>query len=403
MNPDLKLYKFSDFTLNPIKKVLLQNDAEIKLNGKSFDVLLLLIENAPGFCSVDEIIRAVWKETFVSNNSVEKIITGLRKALGDDKSHPRFIRTERGTGYSFIGEVTVERKLPEPEAKFLTEAPQPEPVQPAASPVRSRLKFKLAAAGAGLLAVVLIGGFLLRTGQTLAKFNRTIILADDFSSGQIDPERWMTKGKTARVSDGVLKLSVDETDNPPNFSSQYLTVDPSKLITVECRLKVSFSRNMKDRAYFGGHFVIVPKIRDFQENSFLNNDRSPDLYSFGVRYMNYDSREIFLGDSGESIQEIPTEGFFLVREGGRPNVKPDYAAAKIAERIEPVWAEWFKQKLIYNPVDGQMTYFINDEKKGEFNAGVLRAKDNQIRLFINPWGWWVNHSMEIDEIEISQQ
>jgi len=49
-----------------------------------------------------------------------------------------------------------------------------------------------------------------------------------------------------------------------------------------------------------------------------------------------------------------------------------------------------------------MTYFVDGEKRGEFNVGRLQAKDGQIRFEIIPWGWWPNHSMEIDYIRVSQ-
>jgi len=49
-----------------------------------------------------------------------------------------------------------------------------------------------------------------------------------------------------------------------------------------------------------------------------------------------------------------------------------------------------------------MTYFINGEKSGEFVANKFQGKDNQIRFEIMPWGWWVNHSMEIDYIRVTQ-
>lgn len=118
--------------------------------------------------------------------------------------------------------------------------------------------------------------------------------------------------------------------------------------------------------------------------------------------MNYDYSEPSKDVLGHDYQNIKVEGFFLVRDGAYPNTKTGYASGKVSERIKPVWGEWFEQKIVYNPSDGLMTYFIDGVKRGEFAANKLRAKDNEIRFEIVPWGWWVNHTLEIDYIRVTQ-
>ena len=49
-----------------------------------------------------------------------------------------------------------------------------------------------------------------------------------------------------------------------------------------------------------------------------------------------------------------------------------------------------------------MKYCINGEKKGEFNVGQMLPEENKMQLQITPYGWYTNHSMEIDYIEVTQ-
>ena len=52
----------------------------------------------------DELLRAVWEGRH-DDNSVEQAIRQVRRALQDDKDHPRFIQTVSGQGYLFIAAV----------------------------------------------------------------------------------------------------------------------------------------------------------------------------------------------------------------------------------------------------------------------------------------------------------
>lgn len=106
MTTSKKVHRFAGFTLNSAKRTLFHETKEIKIKDRDFEVLLFLIESAPRHCSPDEIIENVWGGTTVSNNSVEKIITNIRKLINDKAKEPLFIKTTHGKGYSFIGEVT---------------------------------------------------------------------------------------------------------------------------------------------------------------------------------------------------------------------------------------------------------------------------------------------------------
>ena len=105
MAAPITIYKFAEFTLNPAKRILLQNGEEISLIKRDFEILYLLIENRPQILSKDHIMNAVWGDTIVAENSIEKAITSLRKILGDTAMNSRFIKTVSKKGYVFIHDV----------------------------------------------------------------------------------------------------------------------------------------------------------------------------------------------------------------------------------------------------------------------------------------------------------
>ena len=77
----------------------------VRLTRKEFDLLRLLARNAGKVLTYPHLLREVWGETYVLQNHYLRVHIGhLRQKLGDDPNDPRFIWTEAGVGYRFIGE-----------------------------------------------------------------------------------------------------------------------------------------------------------------------------------------------------------------------------------------------------------------------------------------------------------
>jgi DNA-binding response OmpR family regulator len=77
---------------------------DLALTQAEFELLGLLIRNAGRVLTRDRILdetRGVDWEAY--NRSIDVLVSRLRQKLGDDAKRPLFIRTVRGTGYSFIG------------------------------------------------------------------------------------------------------------------------------------------------------------------------------------------------------------------------------------------------------------------------------------------------------------
>lgn len=101
-------YQFDSFVLNLADHTLVRDSAErIHLEPKTFHVLVALVENHGRLISREELINEVWGVGHeMSVNNLDRRISDLRRSLGDDKTQPRFIRTEPRLGYCFIAPVT---------------------------------------------------------------------------------------------------------------------------------------------------------------------------------------------------------------------------------------------------------------------------------------------------------
>jgi TolB-like protein/DNA-binding winged helix-turn-helix (wHTH) protein/Tfp pilus assembly protein PilF len=72
---------------------------------KVFDTLLILVENSGRIVEKEVLMNRLWPDTFVEEANLGFNIQQLRKALGDDARHPRFIETVARRGYRFIAPI----------------------------------------------------------------------------------------------------------------------------------------------------------------------------------------------------------------------------------------------------------------------------------------------------------
>lgn len=97
-------YEFEDFRIDPLKRLLLRGGPSVALPPKAFDLLLLLIQARPRALKKDELMKAIWPDTFVEEGNLTQNIFLLRRALGESPHDHRFIITLPGQGYRFVAE-----------------------------------------------------------------------------------------------------------------------------------------------------------------------------------------------------------------------------------------------------------------------------------------------------------
>ncbi len=97
-------YSFDDFTLDLDRGCLLRAGEEAKLRPKSFDVLKYLVEHNGLLVSKNDLMQAVWPDTFVTDGSLVQCLIEVRRALGDDTQ--RYVKTVPRRGYIFEATVS---------------------------------------------------------------------------------------------------------------------------------------------------------------------------------------------------------------------------------------------------------------------------------------------------------
>ena len=95
--------RFDIFDVDPKSGELRRDGERLELQNQPFQILLVLLENTGELVTREELRRRVWPSGLHLNfdESLNRSINKLRKALGDLADEPRFIETLPGRGYRF--------------------------------------------------------------------------------------------------------------------------------------------------------------------------------------------------------------------------------------------------------------------------------------------------------------
>ena len=137
-------YEFNDFRLDPQQR-LLMSGAEgrpIPLAPKVFDTLLYFVERRGELLDKATLMKAIWPNIVVEENSLNQNISALRRVLGESPGEHRFIVTEPGRGYRFVADVrtvTVPASAPRADLRSDAERPASAPVSGTGQTSRSSI------------------------------------------------------------------------------------------------------------------------------------------------------------------------------------------------------------------------------------------------------------------------
>src|SRR5579872_3158456 len=172
------LYEFGEFRLDAQNRVLRRGETAVPLTPKAFDVLLVLVQSGGRIVSKDELMKAVWPDSFVEESNLTQTIFMVRKALNETKDQ-RYILNVQGQGYRFLVPIT-EAGAGRPE-----EAPAPSYIEESVRAIPSDLPSPPAkgwrlAIVAGAVAAVLVTAlaiWLWHSRRTSAEVPGKIMLA----------------------------------------------------------------------------------------------------------------------------------------------------------------------------------------------------------------------------------
>jgi DNA-binding winged helix-turn-helix (wHTH) protein/TolB-like protein len=203
------VYRFGDFVLDTRAFRVSRDGLPVHLEPKAVDVLRYLLERAGLLVSKHELIRAVWKDTAVTDNALTRVIAQLRRALEDPVDQPRYIETIPTRGYRFIAQPAV---AADDGCAHGVAAPLAVPPRPRVSPIA------LAVAAVVLIAsVAAVLTVARRIGQVGAVVSSAAVSVDPIRSVAVlplknlsgNPEQdYLAEGITQALSDTLSRLRV---------------------------------------------------------------------------------------------------------------------------------------------------------------------------------------------------
>jgi DNA-binding winged helix-turn-helix (wHTH) protein/Flp pilus assembly protein TadD len=167
------MWQFPPFRLDAADQCLYRGETRVPVMPKPFAVLQYLVEHAGRLVTQDELLTAIWPETYVQPEVLRRYILEIRRVLGDQPEAPRFIETVPKRGYRFIADVIVV----EPKT----------PINPTATVNRHRAHPMLATAALLGFGLLLAGGFLWSRLQPTRLTGKDTIILAEFTNATGDP------------------------------------------------------------------------------------------------------------------------------------------------------------------------------------------------------------------------
>ncbi len=98
-------FELGEWEVRPRNNELVSGRGTRHLEPMVMDLLVFMTASAPEVVSKNAIIDTVWEGRFISEGTLTNTIAELRRVLGDDARHPRFIETIPKRGYRVVAEI----------------------------------------------------------------------------------------------------------------------------------------------------------------------------------------------------------------------------------------------------------------------------------------------------------
>ena len=143
-----EILEFGQFRLDHGEALLTRLGTPVPLPPKVFDLLSYLVSNAGRLVEKEELLKALWPDSFVEEANLTVNIAALRRALGSQPDGQPWIETVPKRGYRFLAIVA----HPAVDLPPLT-VPATEP-PPAVEPVRARGRYVVTVAALSIVVLV---------------------------------------------------------------------------------------------------------------------------------------------------------------------------------------------------------------------------------------------------------
>lgn len=341
-------YEFGPFRLIPQERQLLRQSQTVPLTPKSFDLLVLLVENSGHLIEKDELLKRIWPDSFVEEANLSVNVSALRRALGEDQNE-HYIETVPRRGYRFVAIVKTRpdegtgfsRREPSEEdndnklaAEFVDQERLPAlPSTPAGPPARgSSRRWAIILAGLLLFPVLLLG----------------------LNAGGLR-ERLFRAGKPAQIQAlAVLPLENVSGDNYPDYLANEMTETLiNELARIDALRVISFPSVMP---YKGTRKSPADIGRELKVDAVLTGSvvRNGERLQIVVKLLNVASQQSLWTRSYEhdlhdvlSLQRELTQD--LAREIGLKPAQPEQIHTGNVQRVDPkAYDEYLRGRFYLN-------------------------------------------------------
>lgn len=217
------VYHFAGKTFIPARNLLIEGNTEQVLEQRVSDLLLAFCQQPNQELSKNELITLVWPDRVVNEDSLSVAISKLRKALGDNRHNPAYIKTLSGRGYLWLTAV---------EKDNGNEQQQETATSPATVAKASRKRLGLTTPLGKTVSVILV--VTLITVSIVIKPSTTDVSDNPEVPAAVIQQHEELNGRLAQVDSetqrDVIKKARRLTEEYPEYLPPYLTIAQAKLI-----------------------------------------------------------------------------------------------------------------------------------------------------------------------------
>jgi DNA-binding winged helix-turn-helix (wHTH) protein/TolB-like protein/Flp pilus assembly protein TadD len=353
------LYEFGPFHLDTIERQLFRDGRPVSLTPKAYETLLLLVERSGRVLTKDELMSAIWPDTFVEEANLAHNISMLRKALGETLEEQQYIQTIPRRGYRFTADVRQPEKVEEEEDKAqaapLLALKNDNPLRQrnaAFGPALFRRRsFRLTALAVGVLllgiGITAVYGWRWRSGSTPRFRTLAVLPFKPLASTDRDEslELGMTDTLIRRLS-GNGKISV----RPFSVVRKYSGLDQDPVAAGE-ELKVDavldgYIQRAGDQIRVTVRLVSVKDARQLWAGSF--EEKFTNIFSLQDVVSHRVVEALALKLNGEDTGRL-TKHFTEDAEAYRLYLKGEYLSNKFTPEGSKTAIEYFNQAIVQDP------------------------------------------------------
>ncbi len=106
VDPVLPVYDDGYLHVDIVERRITVQGQDIHLSRKEFDLLRMLIAHSGRLVTQQQLLKELWGPTHTKDTHYLRVfIAKLRNKIGDDPADPKYLQTEPGVGYRFLGAV----------------------------------------------------------------------------------------------------------------------------------------------------------------------------------------------------------------------------------------------------------------------------------------------------------